>query len=701
MAGALQGSPTNANTAVKVLSPGDAGSVTQSNTVIAGSVAANGNSTNQAASQTQSGGSGTQTAGQIAANEQSAVSSAGAEQLGATNQNIDVRVLSPGDSGSVSQSNTVLAGALAGNGNETVQGTTQSQSGGGSSYGQTSGQAAANTQSADSDANATQNGAKNANIAVRVLSPGNDGSVSQSNTVAGIGAALNGNGTGQMTSQNQSGAPIGSGTQTALQGATSRQGATSSADAEQHGAKNENIAVRVLSPGDGGDVQQSNNVLAGSLALNQNGISQAAAQGQGDGYGGSQQQVSGQAATSEQAAVSNATAAQVGASNTNLPIRVLSEGNDGVVDQANTVAGLSAAINGSGTSQSVSQSQGSGPAPVPVVAAPYGDAHGAYKSVPQHDAGTGVQVSGQLAGNQQSASSASNATQVHPSNTNAPIRIGSPGGSGSTSQSNTVLSGALALNLNRTLQDTTQRQSGVGGTLVQAAGQAADNKQDAVACANAAQKGAENTNTPVRVFSHGDDGSTSQSNTAAAIAAALNSNATGQALGQSQAGRPGSTQVQAAGQAAPSRQSAVGLADADQHGASNGNSPTWVGYQPHKPCDPKHECEPKRPVEPTPCDPKHECGPKRPVEPTPCDPKHECGPKQPVEPTPCEPKPAYDPCDPKRVIEPAPCKPSGDRCHYKRPVEPRPCAPRAPELERCEPCEEPKQKCPSRRWRSR
>ncbi len=130
LANALQSKPSNTNTAVPVLSPGKAGSVSQSNTVIAGSVAANGNSTTQTASQTQAGGSGTQTAGQIAGNEQSATSTADAAQLGAANENIDVRVLSPGNGGSVSQSNNVLAGSLAGNHNQTTQTATQSQAGG-------------------------------------------------------------------------------------------------------------------------------------------------------------------------------------------------------------------------------------------------------------------------------------------------------------------------------------------------------------------------------------------------------------------------------------------------------------------------------------------------------------------------------------------------------------------------------------------
>ena len=636
MAGGLQSNPTNTNTAIKVLSPGDAGSVSQSNTVIAGSVAANGNSTNQTATQAQAGGSGTQTAGQIAGNEQSAVSTADAEQLGAKNENIDVRVLSPGNSGNVSQSNTVIAGSLAANGNETKQAAAQTQAGGPGSGQQTAGQAASNEQDAWADSKATQHGAKNKNIAVRVLSPGNDGDVKQSNTVAGIAAALNGNATGQTATQNQAG---GGGTQTALQGATSKQNAGSSADAKQHGASNENIAVRVLSPGNGGDVHQSNNVLAGSLALNANHTSQTAAQTQGGGYGGTNQQVAGQAATNHQDADAYADADQHGASNTNLPIRVLSEGDDGDVRQSNTVAGIAAALNGNETTQSATQTQGGGGAPVPVLVRESDP----YKA--PHDGGTGVQVVGQLAQSHQDADAVSNASQEHVSNLNAPVRVGSPGDDGSTTQANTVLSLGIAANGNRTNQGATQSQAGSGGTLVQAVGQAALNKQDALACADAAQKGAENVNAPVRVFGHGDGGTTSQSNTAAAIAAGLNGNATGQSAVQSQAGRPGSTLVQAAGQAAGNEQSAAGLADADQHGASNLNAPVRLGDHSHKPCEPKQRCEPKRPVEPC-----RKCAPR---------------------------KPDYDDC--------------------KRRSEPPPCHPRKPVPDRCKPCDRPTHPTPN--WR--
>jgi hypothetical protein len=604
LAGALQGNPSNDNIAVRVLSPGDAGSVSQSNTVIAGSVAANGNSTAQTANQTQSapaqpGASGTQTAGQIAGNDQSAVSTADAQQTDASNENIDVRVLSPGDGGSVTQSNTVLAGSIAANGNETTQSANQSQAGGsGSGYSQTVGQAASNKQDADADATATQDGAKNKNIAVRVLSPGDDGSVAQSNTVAGIAAALNGNETNQTASQTQSGGPTGSGTQTATQGATSDQSATSAADAEQRGASNENIGVRVLSPGDGGSVSQSNTVVAGSLAANGNDATQTASQSQAGGNG-TGQQVAGQVATNDQDAWADSNASQNGASNTNIPVRVLSEGDDGAVSQANTVKGIAAALNGNETTQSASQTQAGGGAPSPMAsylaAAPL--------PYPVKEGGPGVQVVGQLAQSTQDAGAVSNGSQEYASNVNAPVRIGSPGGGGSVDQSNTVLSAAISANGNETSQTSTQSQAGIGGTLVQAAGQAAVNKQDALACANALQQGVENTNTPVRLFSEGDDGAVSQSNTAAAVAKALNLNGASQSANQSQAGGGSSPLVQAVGQAAGNEQAAAGSGNADQRGTSNESKPIVLGDDLRKKCDGrKQSCEEKLPVEPKSCE---------------------------------------------------------------------------------------------------
>jgi hypothetical protein len=630
LAGALQSDPSNANTAVRVISPGNAGSVSQSNTVVAGSVAANGNSTTQSATQSQAG-AGTQTAGQIAGNEQAAVSSADAAQLGAANENIDVRVLSPGDSGSVSQSNTVIAGSLAGNGNTTTQTANQSQAGGAGSGSQTAGQAASNEQVALSGANAVQYGPKNRNINVRILSPGNDGSVEQSNTVAGISAALNGNSTTQSATQSSAG---GGGTQAALQGATSEQGAASSADAEQKGATNENIGVRILSPGNGGSVSQSNTVIAGSLAKNGNATTQTASQTQAGGSGGTQ--AVGQAATNAQAALSDADATQYGASNTNIPVRIGSYGDDGAVSQSNTVLGLSAALNGNATAQTATQTQ-SGAAPAPIYAVvPYADKVPYPEKEPYSEKpALTVQGIGQLAENTQVAASSSDAVQIGAENVNVPVSIGSPGGGGSVSQANTTISAAIAGNQNRTSQTATQAQAGPG-TAVQAIGQAAKNNQAALACAKALQLGASNVNAPVRLFDKAgkgdkndagmydavksDVGSVEQSNTAAAIGAALNGNGTTQAAGQTQAGGGGSPLVQAVGQAAKNDQAALGTGDAYQRGVANKRVPFHFGDKLGPRCEErKLPCEPKKP-EPRTCEPrKEQCEWKRPIEPPSCE----------------------------------------------------------------------------------
>ena len=74
------------------------------------------------------GGSGAgQDAGQSAQSGQSASGGSGAYQLGPSNNAGSVRVLSPGDNGSVSQSNNTTAGAIAANLNKTDQSVDQSQ----------------------------------------------------------------------------------------------------------------------------------------------------------------------------------------------------------------------------------------------------------------------------------------------------------------------------------------------------------------------------------------------------------------------------------------------------------------------------------------------------------------------------------------------------------------------------------------------
>ena len=137
-------------------------------------------------------------------------------------------------------------------------------------------------------------------------------------------------------------------------------------------------------------------------------------------------------------------------------------------------------------------------------------------------------------------------------------------------------------------QDADQDQSGSGGT--QAIGQEAKNEQDAFAASLAAQKGASNSNTPVRVDSKGDGGRVSQSNSVESDATALNINLTKQDADQDQGGKHGdrccdSNGIQAIGQEAKSEQDATALSAAlqdaghDKCGCPSGgntNSPVRV-----------------------------------------------------------------------------------------------------------------------------
>jgi hypothetical protein len=239
-------------------------------------------------------------------------------------------------------------------------------------------------------------------------------------------------------------------------------------------------------------------------------------------------------------------------------------------------------------------------------------------------------------------------SQEHVSNLNAPVRIGSSGGSGSTTQANTALAVSLAANGNKTDQDANQTQSGAG-TLVQGVGQLAKNDQDATSCANTSQKGAKNTNAPLRIGSEGTDGSTSQANTAAALSAALNGNKTEQDAGQTQSGAPGSAYVQGVGQGAFSKQGALSNADTKQHGVANESTPLRIDRPEHKRCEPKQPCESKPKVGPPDyrCDASSRNGGSchQPVKEPKC-PREEpkCPPRRPAKPcASCE-KP-HDPCD--------------------------------------------------------
>jgi hypothetical protein len=590
--GAYQLGPSNSAGSIRVLSPGDNGSVSQSNNTTAGAVAANLNKTDQSVDQSQTGGGGygsdsTQIAGQEAKNAQHADADATAKQLGAKNDALSIRVLSPGDAGDVTQSNSVGAGALAANGNQTDQTVDQSQADGGkgSDSTQIAGQDASNKQSADADAKAVQVKPTNSATSIRVLSPGDDGNVTQSNNTTALAAALNGNKTDQSIDQSQGGAPMAAApsteaqretapsygsdaTQIAGQSADNKQWADADAEAVQVKPTNTATSIRVLSPGDGGDVTQSNNATGLAAALNGNKTDQSIDQSQGGASkepakaedaksvypsGSSYTQIAGQSADSKQSADADAKAVQIKPTNDATSIRVLSPGDDGDVTQSNNATALGIAANGNETSQSTTQSQsGSG----------YGSDY--------------AQIAGQEAGNYQKADADATAVQVKPTNTATSIRVLSPGDDGDVTQSNNATALAAALNLNDTEQTIDQQQtgSGHGSDYLQIAGQGAWSGQHADADAKAIQLGAKNEYTPVRVGSpngkdkkhgkdeHGKDakkaphgGSVEQSNSVGAFGLALNLNKTYQPLEQSQTGH-GSSGLQVGGQGVWSGQDA-------------------------------------------------------------------------------------------------------------------------------------------------
>jgi hypothetical protein len=400
---------------------------------------------------------------QTALTGQSASSNATSTQTHPSNSNISVRIFSPGDSGSVSQSNTSAAGSAALNGASTTQGVSQSQGGSGE---QAVGQIAGTGQKADSSATSTQDHPSNSNIDVRIYSPGNGGDVKQSNNSIAGSIAANKARTEQAVEQTQGGDGCGchgsgNGVQAVGQGALTLQDAKSDATSEQKHPSNDNIPVRIGSTGDNGSVKQSNNSAALSAAGNLAGTTQAVGQTQagGCGCGGDLVQAVGQKAITGQKADSSATSTQKGASNSNVPVRIDSPngemkkkaaapaGNDGDVDQSNNSLALSAALNGAKTEQGVEQTQGGGCG----CREPKDHGHG--------DGGARVQAVGQWAETWQHADSDATSTQLWPSNTNAPVRDSkSGGGAGSVEQSNNSLAGSLSLNLAHTMQWVRQQQ---------------------------------------------------------------------------------------------------------------------------------------------------------------------------------------------------------------------------------------------------
>jgi hypothetical protein len=509
------------------------------------------------------------------------------------------------------QSNSATAGALAANDNETKQDTdqTQSRAGSGSDYTQIAGQAAANHQKADADATAVQLHPSNTAGSIRVLSPGNDGNVTQSNSTTALAAGLNDNETKQSIDQSQGsvaapaktsepyakeqhGKSKGSDyTQVAGQESTSKQKADADATAVQVKPSNTAGSIRVLSPGNDGNVTQSNDATAVGIAKNDNETKQSIDQTQPGGHGSDYTQIAGQKAKNEQKADADATAVQLKPSNTAGSIRVLSPGHDGDVTQSNSTTAIAAGLNDNETKQSIDQSQGA----ASKEKAP--DSMDAKKDGYTDKGGSSyTQVAGQEADNEQKADADATAVQWKPSNTAGSIRVLSPGDGGDVTQSNDATAVGIAKNDNETKQwlDQTQgsgsmaakspehedaRQdgySGKGSSYTQIAGQKADSDQKAFADATAVQLKPSNENTGVRVGSKGDDGDVTQSNDATAVGIAFNGNETKQSIDQIQGGGSGSDYLQVAGQEASNDQKADADAFALQVKPSNENAPVRV-----------------------------------------------------------------------------------------------------------------------------
>src|SRR5215469_8014679 len=180
----------------------------------------------------------------------------------------------------------------------------------------------------------------------------------------------------------------------------------------------------------------------------------------------------------------------------------------------------------------------------------------------------------QSAGTSQIAGAASSAVQVQPTNTNVSVRIFSPGNDGNVTQTNSASSTANAGNAAGTSQSADQSQSGSG---VQGAEQTASTDQAAIALSEAKQFGASNVNTPVRIFSPGNGGDVTQSNTADSNAAAGNKAWTGQRNMQGQGSSCGCASTPTS--TAPGSDSTTSDGPSSAGQASGGNGGTQGAIQ--------------------------------------------------------------------------------------------------------------------------
>jgi hypothetical protein len=610
---AKQVDPSNSNVSVRVLSPGDDGSVKQSNDATSHADATNSATTTQTASQT-GGGGGVQSSKQDADTSQGALGLSSATQDHPSNSNVSVRVLSPGNGGSVSQSNTADSSAHATNTAPVSQTATQTQSGPSCGCGGTGSAVQSGIQKSDVDqgaiaaSSATQIHPSNSSESIRIGSWGNDGNVTQSNDATSTADATNTAPVTQTTTQTQGGSSCGCSSSPAVQaiGQTSDVGqlGVAASSAKQIGASNSSNPVRIWSPGNDGNVDQSNDATSHADATNTATPTQTGTQSQG----GSGVQAIGQESKVGQGAFALSSALQApgespcgcgGSSfgNSADPVRIGSDGNGGSVTQSNDATSTADATNTATPTQTGTQSQ-SGPscgcaAAAPATLTPSCGCSGSSPAAPAPSCGCSpgpaVQAIGQESHVGQLGVALSSADQIGATNTADPVRVWSSGNDGSVDQSNDATSTADATNTATPTQTGTQTQAGSScgcssGPAVQAIGQESKVGQLSAALSSARQIGASNTADPVRVWSPGNGGSVTQSNDATSTADATNTAIPTQTGTQSQSG-PG---VQALGQESKVGQAAIALSSALQapgmsrcgcEGSSFGNSadPVRIG----------------------------------------------------------------------------------------------------------------------------
>lgn len=329
---------------------------------------------------------------------QSADANAHAGQTGAKNDNSALRDGQNGQNGPVAQGNNASASATSngnangnGNGNANRNGNTNGN-GNGNANGSGNGNA-----NGHASATAAQDTPTNTNVAVRVGSPGDIGTIDQSNSA-------------------QSGATAGGTGATDTPPATTGNGAssTAAADVSQTTPANTNVDVRVGSSGDSGPVTQTNS-------------SQASA-----------------GAASAGAGSASATSSQTSPTNLNVTIRVGSPGDNGVAHQSNSVEATAGPSNSHDSSAHASQPSPGAETDQTVTtsgSAEVTNASDLDQTIEQggdsDPSSPQVEISSNPTGSASGALVGSaNAAQTDALNLNLSIRIGSPGTDGSVTQRN-------------------------------------------------------------------------------------------------------------------------------------------------------------------------------------------------------------------------------------------------------------------------